>query len=189
MMDESPEDAAARRARYTDEEVAASGPELPSEDTITLISADKKRIIVDKNVWQYSTMLKHMKEDFDDNIEVPIKYPGFLVNAIVEYYKWYDTHLKQKEDLKTTQSSTRIGDILIEENEFLERYKEHVFALIDAADFLNMHDLLILLFKKIANDIQGKSVFQIQQMYNIKMSEMLKTQLEHESAWSKSIES
>ncbi|KAF2589760.1 hypothetical protein F2Q70_00038155 [Brassica cretica] len=133
---------------------------------ITLKSCDDKIFKVDEAVAVQSQMIAHMVEDDCVDGEIPISnVTGVILAKVIEYCK---KHLVNP-DVDGDSSSSTEDELKNWDAEFMKNMdQEMLFALIMAANYLNIKDLLDLICQTIADMIKGFSVDEVRTFFNIK---------------------
>ncbi len=144
------------------------------------ISADGKSFSVPPKVAKLSKMLAKAMENDDDNdddddnitdtdLYCP-KVNGDTLEKVVKFCTHYET-VEPMVEIKTPfKKGAALEDIVTQQFycEFIQRNgRDEVFKLIRAADFLDIPPLLSLSLLAIALDIAGKTVSEIQAVFNI----------------------
>jgi S-phase kinase-associated protein 1 len=113
---------------------------------IKLLSEDKKIVELDLELASKSVLLKNMIDDLSDSIDTEIP-----INNIS-----YDILIKVVEFLKDENN----GD-------FFKMDQDTLMQVILAANFLDINDLLEKSCKEMSDRIQGKSVEEIREIFDI----------------------
>jgi len=115
-----------------------------------------------------STVIGTMIEDSGTDEEIPlmnVKVPE--LKKIIEYMQYHST--VAAEEIQKPLKSTNLVECGVSEwdAKFVEIEQEQIFALILAANYLDMKELLDLTCAKIASMIKGKNTEEIRKQFNI----------------------
>lgn len=137
---------------------------------IELVSKDSHKLRVKRSHILMSGLVKDILEDDDDDNNVIPSIPipnvvGSTLTKIIEYcnYHWNNRAIEIEKPLKS-----KIEDVICDwDKKFLEIDHSLLIALIMAANYMNISDLLNLTCAKIASMIKGKSPEQIRGKFEI----------------------
>ncbi|KAF8093912.1 hypothetical protein N665_0374s0004 [Sinapis alba] len=129
---------------------------------ITLKSCDDKIFEVEEAVAVQSQMIAHMVEDDCVDGGIPItNVTGATLAKVIEYCK---KHVVDGDSSSSTEDELKNWDA-----EFMKNMDQGMlFDLIMAANYLIIKDLLVLIFKTIADMIKDFSVDEVRTFFNIK---------------------
>lgn len=148
--------------------------------SIILESSDGQRFPVDKNAAYKSCLLKTMLEDLGDDSSQTIPLPnvgGATLQKVIDYcehHKNDEPISKEEEELeaKQKQNFNFLYDKKIEiadewDATFIKMSKDELFAVLMAANYLDIKPLLDLGCKSVASVIKGKSVEEVRDYFGI----------------------
>ncbi|GAV74714.1 Skp1 domain-containing protein/Skp1_POZ domain-containing protein [Cephalotus follicularis] len=131
-----------------------------SSKKFTLMSSDGESFEVDEAVAVESQTIKHMIEDncADNGIPLP-NVTSKILAKVIEYCKKH---------VETPKSEDRGAVNEAFDEEFVKVDQATLFALILAANYLNIKGLLDLTCQTVADMIKGKTPEEIRETFNIK---------------------
>ncbi|KAJ6648976.1 S-phase kinase-associated protein 1, partial [Pseudolycoriella hygida] len=140
---------------------------LASMSTITLVSSDRQIFEIDSRIVECMGTIKHtMKNAYEDNDPIPL--PNVDSATLKKVLEWADHH---KDDPVSIQDDAkeqkRTDDITDWDREFLKVDHHILFAMILAANYLDMSQLLEITSKTVANMLKGKTADEIRTMLHI----------------------
>lgn len=141
--------------------------------SVILESQDNVQITVDKKAAQCSILIKNMIEDVGEDPEHPIPLPNVdsaTLKKIVEYCERHKNDpAPQGEDKEAVLGPAKSGLATADkwDTDFIALDTEELFAIILAANYLDIKGLLDLGCSKVADMLKGKTVEQIRTMFNI----------------------
>ena len=157
------------------------------EKVVQLKACDKDDVIkVTLEVANMSASIKNMIDDLGtDNLsdhQIPLANVDYLtLLKVVEYCE----HYAGKTEEQTPEKETRNNVICEWDQEFFKVEQKELFAIIMAANFLDIKPLLDGGCKSVANMIRGKSVSEIRETFNIQndFSAEEEEAIRKENAW------
>jgi len=146
---------------------AAAAPEAPKK--LVLICSDDQNVEVDPSVIEMSGTLRNMVDDLSDGSEssaIPVpNVTSKIMQKVIEYCNHHKGHASSA----GADDRARMDDTIDDwDKEFCKVDLNTVFELILAANYLDIHQLLDLTCRSIANLIKGKSPEEIRKTFNIK---------------------
>ncbi|XP_044578524.1 S-phase kinase-associated protein 1-like [Cotesia glomerata] len=138
--------------------------------TIKLLSSDKEVFEVDTKVAKMSATIKTMLEDLgldegdDEMVPLP-SIEGPILKKIVEWAEHHKSDPPAPED--DDNKEKRSDDIPEWDVDFLKVDQQTLFAIIRAANFLDIKGLMDVTCKTVANMIKGKTPEEIRKTFNI----------------------
>ncbi|ORX94119.1 S-phase kinase-associated protein 1A-like protein [Basidiobolus meristosporus CBS 931.73] len=134
---------------------------------VILKSSDEETFQVDKETAERSMLIKNMLEDVGES-DMPIPLPnvtGNVLRKVIEYCEYHrNDPIVVKED---TDEPKRSDDIDEWDRKYIDVDQEMLFAIILAANYLDIKPLLDVGCKTVANIIKGKSPEEIRKTFNI----------------------
>jgi len=133
---------------------------MAEQRTVKLVSADNEVFEVERGV---ATMSQMVKNCLDDTAEEDQRIPLLNVEAktlakVIEYCR-YHHQLKSK--------SQQDNEVERWDSQFIQVDQSTLFHIILAANYLDIHDLIELACKTVAEMIRGKKPEQIRAEFNI----------------------
>ncbi|GKV12822.1 hypothetical protein SLEP1_g23918 [Rubroshorea leprosula] len=134
------------------------------ERKITLKSSDKKTFEVDELVALQSQTIKHVIEDgcADDGIPLP-NVTSRILSKVIQYCKKHVEASKSEDGATSADEKLKAWD-----SKFVKINQATLFALMEAANYLNIQSLLHLTRLTFADMIRGKTPMQICKILKIK---------------------
>lgn len=142
-------------------------------ENVTLISTDSQEFTITRNVAEMSATIKNLIEDTGTSNKIPIpNVTGAILTKIIEYCQH---HIEHAEDPNIKEWDQTFVDI----------EQDALFQLILAVNYLDIHSLLDLGCKKVADRMKGKTTEELREMYNIKndFSPEEEEQIRKENEW------
>ncbi|KAJ4881836.1 SKP1-like protein 4 [Raphanus sativus] len=138
---------------------------MSTSKIITLKSCDDEIFEVEEAVAVQSKMIAHMVEDDCVDGEIPItNVTGTILTKVIEYCKKHVVN----PDVDGDSSSSTEDELKIWDAEFVKNMDhDMLFALIMAANYLNIKDLLDLTCQTIADMIKDFSVDEVRTFFSI----------------------
>ncbi|KAI9105814.1 SCF complex subunit Skp1 [Phlyctochytrium arcticum] len=129
-------------------------------------------LTVEKAVAIRSTLLRNLLEDIgdmeDEQHSIPLtNVDASVLRKVITYCDQYKGAPLDSSSAEPDSSPGKFSDLPDWDREFVSIPQEEIFALILAASYLDIKDLLDLGCFKVASMIEGKSVEQIRTMFNI----------------------
>ena len=121
-------------------------------ETITLITSDDIKIVVEQKDSQHSTLLRDMSEMCVGYAEVPVPFSAHNINLVINYCKQMSTETKPVSNLYRSNLA-RVTPF--ERVNYFGLPAKEVYDLRAAADFLDIPTLYWLLSKRLNSDGQG----------------------------------
>lgn len=138
---------------------------MASTECVTLTSQDGQDFKVDLNVAKMSETVKNLIEDAGTDAPIPLpNVTSQILGMVVTYCKY---HTENPSPPKTDEER-RTDDIIGWDLDFCKVDQPTLFALILAANYLDVKDLLDLCCKTVANMIKGKTPEEIRKTFNIR---------------------
>ena len=136
---------------------------------IVLHCSDEQDVEVDAGIVEMSGTLRNMMEDLSDGADaLPIPVPN-VTSKIMQKVIEYCAHHRAMPAPAPADDRARIDEpIDAWDQEFCKVDLNTLFELILAANYLDIHQLLDVTCKSIANIIKGKSPEEIRKIFNIK---------------------
>ena len=137
--------------------------------TLTCISSDGEKFIIDEQSAQRSVLLKGVFEDYKENMEDTqigdISSP--ILKKVFEYLQYYKDC--EPKELPRPLPSANMADVCSEwDIKFLSELElDSIFDIINAANYLDIKSLLDLSCAKIASEMKGKTAEEIRAKFNI----------------------
>ncbi|PWA48390.1 S-phase kinase-associated protein 1-like, SKP1/BTB/POZ domain protein [Artemisia annua] len=151
-----------------------------SSKMILLESKDGERFELEESVALQSKTIEHMIEDgcADSVIPTP-NITGKILSKVIEYCN------KHAETSKKGANKVTAEDLKEFDAEFVKVDQGTLFAIIHAANYLNIRPLLELMCKTVADMARGKTVQEIRNLFNIKndLTPEEEEQIALENAW------
>uniref|UniRef100_M8BLP8 SKP1-like protein n=1 Tax=Aegilops tauschii TaxID=37682 RepID=M8BLP8_AEGTA len=142
-------------------------PEEGEKKMITLKSSDGEEFQVEEAVAMESQTIRHMIEDdcADNGIPLP-NVDSKILSKVIEYCK---KHVQADASSSTsTAAPAPAEDLKSFDADFVKVDQATLFALILAANYLNIKGLLDLTCQTVADMIKGKTPEEIRKTFNIK---------------------
>lgn len=167
---------------------AAAAAAAPAEGSkkMVLQCSDDQLVEVDAAVVEMSGTLKNMMEDLSDGADTaPVPVPNVtskIMQKVVEYCAHHHAHPTPV----PVDDRARIDEpIDAWDQEFCKVDLNSLFELILAANYLDIHQLLDVTCKTVANIIKGKSPEEIRKVFNIKndFTQEEEEQVRKENEW------
>jgi len=114
------------------------------------------------------SMLSNNEEDSDEDTELTVNVDEKTLRKIIEYVE--HNHNKVRTIIEKPIKSVHMKDLTDEWNaNFIDSFEdnEHIFNLINAADYLDINCLLDLSCAKVASIIKNKTPTEIRKTFNI----------------------
>lgn len=157
---------------------------MADDDQVTLQSNDGQGFQVEVRVAKMSITVKNAIEDAGIEHAIPLpNVSGKILVKVVEYCKHHvDDPVVVSED-KTNEKRT--DDITDWDASFCDVDQATLFDLILAANYLDIHGLLDLACKTVANMIKGKTPEDLRKLFNIKndFTPEEEEQVRRENSW------
>lgn len=153
--------------------------EEPSTKKITLKSSDGETFVIEKEVAIKSQTIKNLIEDVVDHDGIPIsEVTGMILAKVIEY-------CKKHVEAESSDGNPSDDELKKWDTEFVKVDKPTLFALISAANYLNIKSLLDLTCMTAANMIKDMTPEEIHNFFNIKDDFTVEEQeeLRRENQW------
>lgn len=137
----------------------------PTSSHVTLVSTERKRMVVPRHIAEQSKLIKGMLADDDDEDEM-IEIPLPLVSAhtlekVVEFYTYHTENNPMMKIAKPLKSNDLVELVGAWDAQFIDVGLNELFAIITVANYLELPELLDLSCAKLASLIRGKTPEQI----------------------------
>ncbi|GLJ36346.1 hypothetical protein SUGI_0729620 [Cryptomeria japonica] len=132
---------------------------------VKLKSSDDEMFEVDEAVAFESETIKNMIEDTGVESVVPLPNVNSKILAkVIEYCKYH------VDAAKTSEETTALSELDVKkwDKEFVKVDQATLFDIIQAANYLNIENLLDLTCQTVADMIKGKTPEEIRKIFNIK---------------------
>ncbi|XP_059628340.1 SKP1-like protein 14 [Cornus florida] len=146
----------------------------PSENMLTLTTFDKDEFSVEQSLAIQSELIKNMIEDECELTTIPLpNVTTKVLEMIIEFWRKHADSKAPEEDLKKFDA------------EFIEKPIPELFQLVQAADYLNTHDLWDLTCQKIADNIKDMMPEEVREIFNIEndLTPEEEEEIRREYAW------
>lgn len=130
--------------------------------TVTLISSDGQEFVVDKKLAEMSVTIKELLSDLSEGAEESVPLPTVEGKVLAKVVEYSTQHLDAKE-----VNDYRKEEIPEWDQDFMNVDRDLLFAIIEAANYLNLQSLMNLGCQTVANMIKGKKTEEIRQMFGI----------------------
>ncbi|KAK9766777.1 hypothetical protein K7432_003883 [Basidiobolus ranarum] len=154
---------------------------------VILKSSDSQLFRVDKEVAKHSLLIGNMLEDIGE-IEQPIPLPNVTGEVLKKVLEFCEYHKNDVCEEITEWEDTGVSEIDDWDREFAAVDSELLFAIVMAANYLDIKSLLEVGCKTVANVIKGKTPEQIREIFKLEddLTEEEKEQIKKENAWAMS---
>lgn len=134
---------------------------------LTLLSSEQVKINIDSKSAERSSLLKGLIQDYTEDTDIPMpEIKTDILKKCVDYL----THYKDSEprEIPKPLPSPNLLDVTDEwDVNFISIDLDSVFDLINAANYLDIKQLLDLSCAKIASTMKGKSAEEIRAIFNL----------------------
>ncbi len=134
---------------------------------LTLLSSEQVKINIDSKSAERSSLLKGLIQDYTEDTDIPMpEIKTDILKKCVDYL----THYKDSEprEIPKPLPSANLLDVTDEwDVNFIGIDLDSVFDLINAANYLDIKQLLDLSCAKIASTMKGKSAEEIRTIFNL----------------------
>ncbi|KAL3539094.1 hypothetical protein ACH5RR_002460 [Cinchona calisaya] len=154
---------------------------MSSSKRIVLKSSDGDTFEVEEAVALQSRIIKHVIQENDADISIPLpKVTSKILAMVIEYCKKHVEALKSSDVDKSSDEDLKTFDA-----DFVKVDSDTLFDLIKAANYLNIKSLLDLTCQTVADMIKGKTPEEIYKTFNIKNSftPEEEEEIRRENAW------
>ena len=130
---------------------------------ITLVSSDDSRFTVPGPVAEMSSMIRRGIMDQDDAV-VPVQVTGKVLEKVLEWCTYHASHTMNPiyKPVKSFEAVVSVWDA-----DFVNKNMDMIFEIIQAANYMDIHDLLDLTCAKVASLIKDKTRDEILKVFNI----------------------
>ena len=130
-----------------------------STGTVVLVPPDGQRVEVPRNVAEMSVLIKEMLADDEDDEAPEIPLPNVnkdILDKVIEFCKHHVND--PMPEIEKPLKSNNMADVVPEwDANFIDVEQSTLFAIILAANYLDLPNLLDLSCAKVASMIKGKS--------------------------------
>jgi S-phase kinase-associated protein 1 len=136
--------------------------------TLTLISSDGVKILVDSKAAERSNLLKGLIQDYSEDTEIPMhEVRGDVLKKVVEYLAHWVAG--EPKEIPRPLPSSNLKEATDEwDADFIESVDlDTVFDIINTANYMDIKPLLDLSCAKVASIMKGKTAEEIRQIFNI----------------------
>uniref|UniRef100_A0A7S3V2E4 S-phase kinase-associated protein 1 n=1 Tax=Aplanochytrium stocchinoi TaxID=215587 RepID=A0A7S3V2E4_9STRA len=139
-----------------------------ANNTLNLVSQEREKFPVPKDVAEMSTLVKEMTED-DDDEDRDIPLPNVTSRVLKKVIEFCTHHRKEPmPEIEKPLKSSNMAEVVSEwDANFVEVEQELLFQLILAANYMDIKSLLDLSCAKVASMIKGKTPEEIRKTFNI----------------------
>mmetsp|Transcript_15739 Transcript_15739/g.17771 ORF Transcript_15739/g.17771 Transcript_15739/m.17771 type:complete len:168 (-) Transcript_15739:352-855(-) len=133
-----------------------------------LVSQEKEKFPVSKEVAEMSNLVKEMTEDEEDeDSDIPL--PNVSSRVLKKVIEFCQHHEKEKmPEIEKPLKSSNMAEVVSDwDAKFVEVEQELLFQLILAANYMDIKSLLDLSCAKVASMIKGKTPEEIRKTFNI----------------------
>ncbi|PAV23682.1 S-phase kinase-associated 1A [Pyrrhoderma noxium] len=138
---------------------------------VILLTSDKEKFEVARDVAERSVLLKNLLEDVGENNSEEIPVSNVNASVMRKVLEWCEYHksdpLPTSDESGAEESRKRTTDISEWDQKFINVDQEMLFEIILAANYLDIKPLLDVGCKTVANMIKGKTPEEIRKLFNI----------------------
>jgi len=123
--------------------------------SVTLITSDFHKVIVDKKVIDRSITIRDAIEVLDEYEEIPL--PNVTFDVLTKIIEYCTFHMETHSEHETREFNQK----------FLDMERDFIFQVLNGANFLNIQDLVKVVCISVADMIRGKSPEEIRKIFGI----------------------
>lgn len=152
---------------------------------ITLVSSDGEKFQISEKAARRSQLIKGISDDYPDDPEVPLhNVKGNILQKIITYLENYkDNEPREIERPLPTNNFSECIDSW--DYQYIDLELDDIFAIILAANYMDIKPLMELASAKVASIIKGKSPEDIRKTFNIQndFTAEEEAQIREENQW------